>query len=307
MKVAAVVVTFNRKEDLLKNVRGILAQKLPVDKFYIVDNHSTDGTELLLKEENIIDNPIIKYIYLNENIGGAGGFYTGLKAAYDDGAQYICLMDDDGRPADDNMMKELITKADKIHSMHKLFMLNSLVLGFDGVNLAFGLSKKIQTKQEAFDAMDDNHLIVGKINSFNGTLVSRELIDKIGFVNKDFFIKGDEIDYCSRARAVGAYMATVCDSLYMHPTPAKCYARILWKEYIAITDAPWKEYYLSRNYTYMYKKAGKIRTSVIVMIQNIIWAIKLNPQKLSTIKMIIKGWYDGMKGNLGISVKPGQK
>lgn len=45
MKIAAVVVTFNRKEYLVKNIEALLAQvNAPMD-ILIIDNASTDGTE----------------------------------------------------------------------------------------------------------------------------------------------------------------------------------------------------------------------------------------------------------------------
>ena len=67
MKTAGVVVTYNRKEELVKNIRAILSQSYLVDRYYIIDNHSSDNTEQLLKEEGILDNQVIKYVYLKED------------------------------------------------------------------------------------------------------------------------------------------------------------------------------------------------------------------------------------------------
>ncbi len=44
MKVAAVIVTFNRKEMLIRNLECILNQSRTLDKIYVIDNASTDGT-----------------------------------------------------------------------------------------------------------------------------------------------------------------------------------------------------------------------------------------------------------------------
>ena len=107
MKTAGVVVTYNRKEELVKNIKAILSQSYVVDRYYIIDNHGSDNTEKLLQEEGILDNKVIEYVYLKENIGGAGGFYTGLKMAYEDGYDYICLMDDDAHTMDDAALMAL--------------------------------------------------------------------------------------------------------------------------------------------------------------------------------------------------------
>ena len=197
MKTAGVVVTYNRKDELIKNIKSILSQSYVVDKYYIIDNHSSDNTEQMLKDEGILDDHIIQYVYLEENIGGSGGFYTGLKMAYEDGYDFICLMDDDGRPADNKMMEILVKTAEKLYLTNKFLLLNSLVCGSDNT-LSFGLNGGIKTKQIAAER-ENNGLIMGTINPFNGTLVSRELVEKIGYPNKEFFIKGDEQDYYYRA------------------------------------------------------------------------------------------------------------
>lgn len=303
MNLAAVVVTYNRKEELIKNIETIMNQKLVVDKYYIIDNHGNDGTEEYLKSKKILPNERIIYVYLDKNIGGAGGFYTGLKMAYDDGYDYICLMDDDGRPENENMMLNLVNKANMLRRENELLLLNSLVCSSDGNQLSFGLNETVSTKQEAIKNMDDNGLIMNYINPFNGTLVSRALIDKIGFPNKDFFIKGDETDYFRRSIKAGAYVATVVDSNYYHPALQKNEMRFLWKKIRGSSEAAWKEYYRARNYTYMYTRNNEKRY-IKENIKQIIFALKFNKNRFKTIKMIIKGWKDGIRGNLGASVKP---
>lgn len=302
MKVAAVVVTYNRKDELIKNIRAIISQSYLIDRYYIIDNHSTDDTETFLRKEGLFENPIIKYFYLDENIGGAGGFYTGLKMAYDDGYDFICLMDDDGRPADDDMMKNLIKEAKKIYDTSKEILLNSLVCGIGGV-LSFGLNGGIKTKEMAAQKEKDN-LIIGTINPFNGTLVSKELVDVIGFPNKDFFIKGDEEDYYKRALKAGAFIATVFNSNYYHPILEKKTYQIMGKEKKGSTEAPWKEYYRARNFTYMFKKDGEPIKYIRQNMRQIFIAVKYNPKKLKTIAMILLGWKDGVLGRLGPRVRP---
>lgn len=302
MRVAGVVVTFNRKDDLVKNIEAMLSQTCQVDKYFIIDNHGSDETEQRLREAGYLSNPLIEYVYLEENIGGAGGFYTGLKLAYDEGFDLICLMDDDGRPADTNMMKTLVDKACELHQTNVYLLLNALVYGPNEV-LSFGLNGGIKTKKDALRRAE-NGLILGTINPFNGTLVSRELVDKIGYPNKDFFIKGDEQDYYYCALNADASVATVVDSNYYHPILERKSFKILGKIKKGSTESPWKEYYRARNFTYMFKRNGEPIKYIRQNVRQILIAIKYNPQKNKTIKMIIKGWKDGLSGRLGPTVKP---
>ena len=137
MKLAGVVVTYNRKKELKKNLKAILEQTVLVDKYFIIDNHSSDNTYEELLQEGFLNNNIIEYIYLEENIGGAGGFYTGVKIAYEQGYDFICLMDDDGRPANNNTIEELLNSAQKLYKNNHKLMINSLVVGL----LFFSMTK----------------------------------------------------------------------------------------------------------------------------------------------------------------------
>lgn len=76
-EIAAVVVTYNRKELLKKNIEALLKQTYKEFDIYIIDNASTDGTYEYIKE--YIDSNQIHYENTNKNLGGAGGFNFGIK------------------------------------------------------------------------------------------------------------------------------------------------------------------------------------------------------------------------------------
>ncbi len=306
MKFAGVVVTYNRKEDLLKNIINVLKQEKQFDKFFIIDNCSTDGTYEYLKEHKIFEYKNIKFITLKKNIGGAGGFYIGLKYAYKSGCDFICLMDDDGRPLLNNTFSILFTTAENLYIKHKKMMINSLVVCDDAQNkLSFGLGTMIMVKE--VKKREVNGLIEDLINPFNGTLITRELIDSIGFPNKDFFIRGDEVDYQCRAKKSGAYIATVTNSVYYHPyaelSPLK------WKENIVYFGIcpPWKGYYLVRNYIFRIKRDNGNIAAIKEFIFQLYATMVCNPEAMSCIKLLFKGFADGMRGKLGMVVKPGDK
>ena len=72
MNIIAVVVTYNRMELLKRNIR-CLQQNKPISSIVIVNNGSTDGTtEWLAAQEGLT-------IINQTNVGGAGGFYTGIQ------------------------------------------------------------------------------------------------------------------------------------------------------------------------------------------------------------------------------------
>ena len=107
MKITAVVVTYNRLE-LLKHGIECLRKQRQLSEIIIVNNGSTAGTTEWLKGiggmasqvSTASKEPNIDVIN-QENVGGSGGFYTGIKAAFDDGADWIWCMDDDVFPRED--------------------------------------------------------------------------------------------------------------------------------------------------------------------------------------------------------------
>ncbi|MEX3314609.1 glycosyltransferase family 2 protein [Sulfitobacter sp. PS-8MA] len=99
-KTAAVIVTFNRSNKLMKVLDALMAQSMCPDIVLVVDNASTDDTSELVKAR-AKDSPSIRYLKLSKNVGGAGGFHAGMKAAYQMGAQYFWISDDDAYPEPD--------------------------------------------------------------------------------------------------------------------------------------------------------------------------------------------------------------
>lgn len=300
--IAAVIVTYNRKELLAENIRMLLDQTGAFDRIFIIDNCSSDGTKEYLREKGWLDDKRFVYIKTPSNIGGAGGFYTGVKAAYEAGADWIVLMDDDGKAADSDTFRILFNAADHAYiEKNKMLFLNSLVIQGDLLSFKIG---NLYTVSEA-KALAKDGLIEGAANPFNGTLITKELIAKIGYPNQDFFIKGDEVDYKQRAIDAGAYIATVIDSAYIHPRPETYERQVLGIKVPFLVEAPWKEYYTARNFTYMYKKKKMYKAILFELVfVKILAIISMKCRKISTLKMVLKGVKDGWKGKLGAQVKP---
>ena len=301
---AAVIVTYNRKKLLCENLKMLYKQSIVFDKIIVVDNCSNDGTYEYLNQQGYTIKNNFVYLKTESNIGGAGGFYIGTKYAYEISADWILLMDDDGQPANEYTFEELTKVAYYLYNKNvnggKLFV-NSLV---QKDNL---LSFKINDMYTVKEALEyaKNGIIENAANPFNGTLISRELIKEIGYPNKDFFIKGDEVDFKQRAYDVGAYVCTVINSRYIHPRPKTYEKKILGIKVPFFVEAPWKEYYTCRNFTYMYKEKKQYKAIVFELLLVKFLAIcSFKCPKLKTMGFVLRGFKDGWKGRLGPIVRP---
>lgn len=190
--VAAIVVTFNRKLLLLECLDGLLSQTLPPDRIYIIDNASTDGTAESLQEAGYLANPLIRYVSLGSNQGGAGGFAAGLKLAFKDGFDWFWLMDDDVEPYSDGLAQllEFRHASGCIHGRRR----NSDGTPFVSIEC---FSERTVTTSRIADPLFLANTQAQAINTgcFEGMLVSREVVSQIGFPDADFFITWDDTFY----------------------------------------------------------------------------------------------------------------
>ncbi|HTF67827.1 MAG TPA: glycosyltransferase family 2 protein [Edaphobacter sp.] len=190
--VAAVVVTFNRKMLLLECLQGLLSQTAPLDRIYIIDNASTDGTRETLEQAGFLTKPTIRYVPLASNMGGAGGFSAGLRTAFADGFDWFWLMDDDVEPYSDGLAQllEFREASGCIHGRRR---------NPDGTPFPWG--ECFSERTVTTTPISDPNFITGSqalsINTgcFEGMLVSRQTVAQVGFPDADFFITWDDTYY----------------------------------------------------------------------------------------------------------------
>lgn len=214
IKVNAVVVTYNRKELLQECLDAILQQTYPVEKIILIDNNSSDGTQEFLKEQGYLDNSIIEFKRLPENIGGAGGFYEGMKVARNLNPDWIWIMDDDTIP-EKKCLEELLIARKSIKG--RVSFLASSVRGVNGeaMNVPKIARKQFSKYTDWYEYLDKGIVKIVKA-TFVSLLINTKATRKCGLPWKEFFIWGDDSEYTQRIiRDYGpAYM--VGKSLAIH-------------------------------------------------------------------------------------------
>ena len=250
ISLAVIIVTYNRKDYLMRCLRGVYSQTLPPKAVYIVDNASTDGTYDCLNENDLLSNSTIdvKYIRLDRNLGGAGGFYTGLKTAHEDGGyDGFVLMDDDGQPDKDEL--KYIAKW-----MGRYDYINALVVSdTDHTKTSFPRKSYGFDRKEIEQESDADGIILNYSAPFNGTMYSKELVDKVGYPNPDFFFQGDEANYHKRAVKAGFIPVTCINSIHYHPCKIPRVYKFgigRRKVKLSIEDTPIRIYCKHRNVVY---------------------------------------------------------
>jgi rhamnopyranosyl-N-acetylglucosaminyl-diphospho-decaprenol beta-1,3/1,4-galactofuranosyltransferase len=225
--VAAVVVTYNRLADLKKCLDTLREQSRSLDTIFVINNGSNDGTE-----EWLATQPDLR-VTTQANLGGAGGFATGIDTAYKAGYTWLWCMDDDCLAAPDALANLL--NAPNLGPCIK----NSMSVSVNSRDeLAFFVDRPNQAYRKVSD-MTGLDLIYGVASFFNGTLVHSEVVKAIGIPDKELFIWGDEVEYMTRAQKMGFPVVTVPSSVFYHPASFDRDG-IPW-------PAAWKQYYAVRN------------------------------------------------------------
>lgn len=205
MRVAGIVVTFNRLDLLKINLNALLHQSKALVEVLVVDNHSDNSVEEALSlEKKLFFNRGISFnvVRLSSNTGGAGGFEYGLSQYIDrDHIDAVWLMDDDGKPSItclQTLCESYCSKIDPI--LHpNLF--------FEGKSHFAKYFDKVNRDVASF-----------KGGPFNGTFISISNLREVGLPIARFFIWGDEVEYTNRIRSKGIPMLVVKKSKYEHKT-----------------------------------------------------------------------------------------
>lgn len=312
-RVCVVIVTYNRKEYLIRLLAAIKKQNYFVDGVLIFDNNSTDGTATSLiemgltfeKRKNSLSqvekNGRTYYCFFNnENTGGAGGFHKALRIASELGYEYLWCMDDDVYPQKqclENLicnMSECVricvpTRTDTRYKDYAIIDVNMS----NPFKYGIGVRKKMISNEKI---KGDTIKVVDM--PFEGPLIECSLIKDIGLPKKDFFIIFDDSEYAARA-------CKKTDILY-------CKKAILHKQILLQKSENnlmnWKNYYGYRNQIWFDRHYGKnclvkfLRPKFLYLDVAFKAIIK---KKYSNLNVIKKAYRDGVNDKLGKLVEPG--
>lgn len=245
MKIIAVVVTYNRCLLLQRNIACLLRNK-PVSDIVVVDNGSTDGTRQWLAAQTGL------HVIRQENVGGSGGFHTGIAHACSMGADWIWCMDDDVFPHADCMEQLLPHTSDPtvgILAPRRLQEGKIFTNDFQGLNLTNPFASLYVGKLAKMHITAPTD-ICG--TAFEGLFIRRATVDRIGLPNKELFIFCDDTDYCIRTIQAGYRIRYIPSALM---DKEKFFSHDSWAE--RNRKKKWKRFYQVRNATYLNHHYGK--------------------------------------------------
>ncbi|MEI4473078.1 glycosyltransferase [Frigidibacter sp. MR17.24] len=298
MQLHAVVVTHNRREQLQSTLTALLQE--PVDVVHVVDNGSCDGTAEMLAQ---IPDARLRRHGQAENLGGAGGFACGMAAAVAAGADWLVLMDDDGRPEPGAIARfRALAPAgpDAVAAAVRLPDGRICEMNRPGLNpfarpglfllMALGGLGRFRLPDPAYDAPAPRPADAA---SFVGLFLSAAAVRRVGLPDAGLFIYGDDVLYCLRLRAQGLTLWFDPRLRFIHD------CRTLEGRH-RIFRPVWKTYYHHRNLILVLRAAaGAPLAALVVPLALLVWTARVRfyprPERRRYLGLLWRAALDGIR------------
>jgi GT2 family glycosyltransferase len=257
-KVVAIILNWNGKADTVECLDSLEHTVYPNYKIIVVDNASTDGSIELFKDRypgiKIIRNPI--------NLGYAEGNNVGIREAIGDKADYVLILNND-TVVDPNLITELVAVAERVPNVGFVGPKNYYyerggrkdVINFAGgtFSICRGTTYNIgmnEVDKGQHDEIKESNYIPGSC-----VMVKREVIEKIGLINPEYFTYWEDTDWCVRALKAGYRSVYVPKAKIWHKIGVQKGKKNI-KAY----------YYFGRNIFLLVKKHASLPQLVIFML-----------------------------------------
>lgn len=252
MEIAAVIVTYNRKELLEQCLQAVLQQKPAAPDILVFDNASSDGTRQMMLQK--YKRPSIRYFCSEKNLGGAGGFCRAIETAVLLGYKKLWIMDDD-TIAQETALERLLA-ADAAQKGNYGF-LGSRVLWKDGRPCVMN-----RQRNTVFRDVDDavQGLTPVVMSSFVSLFLDALRVREFGLPIEDFFIWCDDWEYTRRI--------SLCYPCYLVPDSRVVHAMQSNVSVNIATDLPERleRYrYFYRNDVVLFRREGLVGWIYLVL------------------------------------------
>ena len=191
-----ILVTYNGSKWINKCFGSLVKSSQPI-KIIAIDNKSDDGTPKIIKEKY----PKVKVIENNENLGFGQANNIGIRKAYDAGADYVLLLNQDAWVENDTIEK-LVDVAER---NPRFGIVSPIHLNGTGDGLDFRFSKWVGPEfcpgfySDLFMGNLKDKLYQTKYVNAASWFLSRKCIETVGGFNPLFFMYGEDDNYLQRA------------------------------------------------------------------------------------------------------------
>jgi len=214
-KVFSIIVTYNAEKNnwLYKCIDSLISSELKT-AIIIVDNFSTDSTCEIIKKRY----PSVFLIENKQNLGFGKANNVGIKKAYELGADYFFLLNQDAW-----IENETILKLVKIAKQNPEFgILTPMHLNGKGNALDYNFSYYLSVNfcknifSDIYMRNFEDKIYSLKFVNAACWLISKGCIETVGGFSPTFFHYGEDVNYCHRLLYHGYEIGVVPDARVYH-------------------------------------------------------------------------------------------
>lgn len=244
--VCVVIAAWNQIDKTLACLETVAAQQYPDCALVLVDNGSEQSFQEILAHEY----PQVKVLTNSRNLGFAGGYNTGLSYGLSQGYELFFLLNNDTLLAPD-CLRRLVEGIDsepdiglvtaKIYyasDRRRIWTVGNLLRPWL-LEVRNGGEKEVDQGQwDQVRPID--------FAPFCGVLLKRNLLERVGLLDEDYFLYYEDMDYCRRARQAGFELRLVPSAKIWHAVSTSSGGR----------DSPVERYWMAQSSGRYFRKHG---------------------------------------------------
>ncbi len=216
-KTAIVIVNWNKRIDTLNLLNSLKTLNYDNYKIFVVDNSSNDGSVEAIKDQF----PEAALLINSENLGGTGGFNSGIRHVLKKGGyKYIWLLDNDAE-VEDNSLSELVVAMEHDDN-----------IGLAGSRIVDSRRRDITVEAGALIESDmigvrplyrnvtnlklDTQTADVDYVAICSALIRTSALEKVGLMDERYFIFWDDMDWGLTFKESGFKVVCALNSIAYH-------------------------------------------------------------------------------------------
>ncbi len=290
-----IVLNWNGLTDTLQCLQSLKRIDYPAYRVVVVDNGSADGSPVFIRKRF----PEVTLMENGENLGFAGGNNIGMRRAFENGADYVLLLNNDTEVAPD-FLRLLVATTE---SDSRIGVAGPIIYYYEEPRIVWSAGGRLDWRGRTW-MMGLNELDTGQfgedyrhVDFVTGCamLVKVAVLQQVDMLDERFFAYFEEVEWCVRARRSGFMIVNVPNAKVWHKIPLD-----------ARENSPLVHYYMTRNRLLFLKATGAgplawLNTLLAEYLRTLVsWGLrpKWRGKKLHR-EMMLRAIVDAVRGRWG--------